>query len=46
MVIKLNIYKKSYAQIYENMENFNSEFQKDKMEILELNDTISEIQNS
>lgn len=33
-------------KIDEKMENFTSEFQNDKMEILELNDTVSEIQNS
>lgn len=32
--------------IDENMVNFTSEFQNNKIGILELNDTISEIQNS
>lgn len=33
-------------KIDKKMENFTNEFQNDKMGILELNDTISEIQNS
>lgn len=33
-------------KIDENMDSFMSDFQNNKMGILELNDTISEIQNS